>query len=387
MKRTVFGLVLLLEGLSVMPAHAQDPQGMRRPKLVVTDTLDNVTTLQPTAGLNDGTDDGSATRGKDVSSWAGCGSSITNQGTANACSVDSSTCNSCSGYGFVRFSLASMPTSNIASAQIQLYTGVLHWSCGWPWAEDPVFGLRKVTSDWNEMTLDWNLQPTFDPTAIASYTFSGVAGLSNVAAYRWVSYDITDLYKGWASGTVPNYGVRISHDNPFCMNCDAAFFYSSDDGLTKVTYTGPITGNYGDPATVSAQLVNVADGSVVVGRTLSFTVGTQSCTANTDATGNASCGLTPSGTGTQTITVSFAGDLQYQASATTAQFQITGVVTNTPTNTPTSTPTSTPTNVPSSTRTNTPSLVAVVPTLNESGMLIFGLLIAAAGVLLLIRRR
>jgi LPXTG-motif cell wall-anchored protein len=37
--------------------------------------------------------------------------------------------------------------------------------------------------------------------------------------------------------------------------------------------------------------------------------------------------------------------------------------------------------------TNTPSLAAVVPTLNESGMLIFGLLIAAAGLLLLVRRR
>jgi hypothetical protein len=46
-----------------------------------------------------------------------------------------------------------------------------------------------------------------------------------------------------------------------------------------------------------------------------------------------------------------------------------------PTNTPTNTPTSTPTPMP------------VVPTLNESGTLIFGLLVAAAGLLLLIRRR
>jgi hypothetical protein len=53
--------------------------------------------------------------------------------------------------------------------------------------------------------------------------------------------------------------------------------------------------------------------------------------------------------------------------------------TPTPSNTPTSTPTSTPT--------NTPTPVPVVPTLNESGMLIYGLLIAAAGVLLLVRRR
>jgi hypothetical protein len=50
---------------------------------------------------------------------------------------------------------------------------------------------------------------------------------------------------------------------------------------------------------------------------------------------------------------------------------------------PTNTPTNTPTNVP----TNTPTPVPVVPTLNESGMLTFGFLIAAAGLLLLVRRR
>ena len=65
----------------------------------------------------------------------------------------------------------------------------------------------------------------------------------------------------------------------------------------------------------------------------------------------------------------------------------TNTPTSTPTNTPTSTPTSTPTNTPTSTPTNTPIPVAVVPTLNEPGMLIFGLLIAAAGLLLLVRRR
>ena len=59
----------------------------------------------------------------------------------------------------------------------------------------------------------------------------------------------------------------------------------------------------------------------------------------------------------------------------------------TPTNTPTNTPTSTPTNTPTSTPTSTPTTVVVVPTLNKSGMLIFGLLIAAAGLLLLVRRR
>ncbi len=63
--------------------------------------------------------------------------------------------------------------------------------------------------------------------------------------------------------------------------------------------------------------------------------------------------------------------------ATVASFE--PAVSPTPTGTP---PTSTPTNTP----TNAPTVVAVVPTLNESGMLILGLLIAAAG-LLLVRKR
>jgi len=61
--------------------------------------------------------------------------------------------------------------------------------------------------------------------------------------------------------------------------------------------------------------------------------------------------------------------------------------TPTPTNSPTNTPTTTPANTPTSTPTAPPAPVPVVPTLNETGLLAFGLLIAAAGLLLLVRRR
>jgi hypothetical protein len=69
---------------------------------------------------------------------------------------------------------------------------------------------------------------------------------------------------------------------------------------------------------------------------------------------------------------------------------IVGVSTPTPTPTPSNTPvppTNTPTNTPTPTVTQTPTQppAAAVPTLNEWGMLLFGLLIAGAG-LLLIRR-
>lgn len=302
-------LALSLVSLLALPAQAQDPGEPRHPKLIVTDTSGVVTVLQPTGGLNDGTDDGSATAGKDVAASAGCGGSAdTNWGNSVYCSVNSSTCNACSNIAYLQFSTAGMPTVNIASARVEVYVAVLHWgTCGWPYPADPVFGLRKVTSDWNEMTLDWYLQPGYDAAPLGSYTFTGVAGVNDISAYRWVSYDITGLYKAWVSGGTPNYGVRLSHDNPFCMNCDTAFFFSSDDVPPSLTYSGPHTGTLGEPMTVSATLAYAPDPTAVGARTISFTLGPQVCTGTTDVSGQASCMVTPSEAGNQTVTASFAG--------------------------------------------------------------------------------
>lgn len=68
-------------------------------------------------------------------------------------------------------------------------------------------------------------------------------------------------------------------------------------------------------------------------------------------------------------------------------FSLSGTVVVTPTATPTVTATSTPTPVNTSTPTRTPTPVVAVPTLNMSGLLVFGLLIAAAGLLLVARGR
>jgi hypothetical protein len=326
---------ICLPGLAIAQTYPGqiDPLGTRRPKLVVTDTSGNVTTLQPTAGLNNGSDDGSAARGKDVYADAGCSASAwLNRGESIGCSVNSSTCNPCSSVSYVEFSLSDMPNAaEVASARIELYMGVLHWgTCGWPYPADPIFGLRRVTSDWNEMVVNWYDQPSYDAAPIASYTFDGVAGLNDVAAYRWVSYDITGLYTGWATGAVPNYGVRISHDNPFCMNCDVAYFYSSDDGLPTLAYTGPTSANQGEAVTVSARLTYPPEPTTLVGGlTLSFTVGSETCTGTTDSSGSASCVLTPLEVGSQAVTSSFAGNDEYQPRTATAQLQVAGRATYT----------------------------------------------------------
>jgi Bacterial Ig-like domain (group 3) len=87
---------------------------------------------------------------------------------------------------------------------------------------------------------------------------------------------------------------------------------------TKLTYDGALSGEYNDPATVSATLVDTSSGNAgVPGKTVTFQIGsssTDTCSATTNASGKASCSITPTQVpGTYTITASFGGDALYRA--------------------------------------------------------------------------
>jgi hypothetical protein len=315
------GLLLTLIPLSAQPN--------RRPKLVVTDTNGNVFTLQPTAGHNNGSDDGTAAAGKDTGVFGQSSGDWKNHnfGSDNFLYVTSSTCNDSSGAFYLQFSLAGMPVQNIASAKIQ----VLAWNHAFGQAApfDPVFGMRRVTSPWNEATLMFYTQPGWDAALIDQQAFTGVAGKIETEHEFWLNFDVTNLYKGWADNSIPNYGVRITHENAWCLNRWLAIFFTSDDGISQVIYTGAVTGDYGEPAVVSGKLIERASGNPIAGRTLTFTMGSLICSGVTDAGGQASCSIALNqGAGPKNITVSFAGDQTYPASNATAQFTITPGQTN-----------------------------------------------------------
>jgi Bacterial Ig-like domain (group 3) len=86
---------------------------------------------------------------------------------------------------------------------------------------------------------------------------------------------------------------------------------------TKLTYDGDVEGDYHDPASVSATLVDPDSGNAPVAEeTVTFQLGSapsDSCSAMTDAAGRASCTITPTQVpGPYTITASFAGDSTYK---------------------------------------------------------------------------
>gem|GEM_PF-1888869 len=96
---------------------------------------------------------------------------------------------------------------------------------------------------------------------------------------------------------------------------------------TKLTYTGATAGDYHNPVTVSATLLAPEAGDpAIAGRSISFQLGSapsDSCSALTGASGEASCTITPSQTpGLYNIVASFAGDATYKAASATQPFTI-----------------------------------------------------------------
>ena len=96
---------------------------------------------------------------------------------------------------------------------------------------------------------------------------------------------------------------------------------------TKLVYTGDTSGDYSDVVTLSAKLTDETDSSSPVnlsGRTISFTIGSQSTTASTDSNGVATTTLTltQKATATYTVYTSYAGDATYAGANDSDPFTI-----------------------------------------------------------------
>lgn len=99
---------------------------------------------------------------------------------------------------------------------------------------------------------------------------------------------------------------------------------------TKITYAGETSGDYNDPVTFTATLVDdgsptsFTKGNPIPGEPLTFTLGAEHCSAMTDSFGNATCQITPlDDPGSYSVVVSFAGDEpRYEASMTSAGFTL-----------------------------------------------------------------
>jgi hypothetical protein len=93
---------------------------------------------------------------------------------------------------------------------------------------------------------------------------------------------------------------------------------------TTLTYDGATSGDFHDPALLSATLTRQYDASPIAGKAVHLTMGSQSCEGLTDTAGRASCTITPQEpAGAYTVMASFAGDAGSQPSSDGHAFTVT----------------------------------------------------------------
>ena len=93
---------------------------------------------------------------------------------------------------------------------------------------------------------------------------------------------------------------------------------------SKLVYTGATSGDYHDPATLSAKLTSALTAAPIAGAAVTLTLGAQSCSDSTNAAGVAACSITPNtAAGSQPITATFAGNGAFDPSSDSATFTVT----------------------------------------------------------------
>jgi hypothetical protein len=139
--------------------------------------------------------------------------------------------------------------------------------------------------------------------------------------YSQLTLDPTDDCTFWY---VNGYQPADSDNQGWATHIGAWRSPTCPKATTAITYTGATTEDYNDQTTLSATLTNTFDGLPVFGGTLTFSLDGQSCTDSTNASGHASCHITPNEpAGSYPLTVAFAGTSQLEPATFNGNFAVT----------------------------------------------------------------
>jgi Bacterial Ig-like domain (group 3) len=160
------------------------------------------------------------------------------------------------------------------------------------------------------------------PGCTTVYADGGTKTVTNgvVPASNAVQLDSAGTYN-W----VASYSGDPTH-NASTSGCgdEVATVTGAQPVATSLTVSAA-TGDFADATTVSAVLKKASDSSAIAGKSVTLTLnGSEHCTATTDATGTASCQVTPGEpAGTYPLTASFAGDGDFLSSNGSNDFVVT----------------------------------------------------------------
>jgi hypothetical protein len=141
---------------------------------------------------------------------------------------------------------------------------------------------------------------TTNASGQTSFTYSDTGGVgTDTITATWI-----DRFGGTETATATKTWVKLS---------------------TTLTYNGATSSDYNDSATLSATLTDTTSGSPIAGAPVTFSLNAaETCSGTTDASGKASCSVTPGeAAGPYTVTASYAGDATHAASSSSTGFTVT----------------------------------------------------------------
>jgi Pro-kumamolisin, activation domain/Bacterial Ig-like domain (group 1)/Bacterial Ig-like domain (group 3) len=177
------------------------------------------------------------------------------------------------------------------------------------------------------------------------------------------SFTYTGAHQG-----VDNITASATVSGSSLTSNQAVITWGPGSDVTFLTLNLSPTGSApGQPVTVTANLTDVSDSVALAGKTVNFTIGGAGCGGTTNSSGDASCQMTPSGSGLMTLAANFPGTAQYNASSDSKPFEVLAPASATPTATPTATATATATATPTATVTPVAGKLRVTPKVLKFG--------------------
>ncbi len=166
-----------------------------------------------------------------------------------------------------------------------------------------------------------------DPTYVSTTTAFTLEASDAISDVDYTEYKIDS--GAWTTYSTPFNVLDFGSHTLYYRSVDIAGNIEDTQSIwivvnaASISYSGETNGQYSDAVTVNATLIDMATQQSIEGKTIIFTIGSQTVTATTDSLGLATASIVlDQPAGAYSVSAIFSGDMEYSGRSTTQPFTI-----------------------------------------------------------------